>query len=465
MLTEEEIRLKLGLDTKEIDEGTRRALEKIVKFGKESEKAFYEHGERPARAFHKALHELSEQMPILGNAARIALSPIGGTLAIATAAAVHFKKALDELNESMDRISEVNRRGLGNIPAAILRAARGNARDRIRASIETDQLEDPLGERIRTARTAEERQKVLVDILQQRREAEAKVTGYNSNFARRDLLRTQIEKSGATISGAEEQLGGLTSLAESLREGRSLQKDIIDTLRSPKFAGLLSSIPGANLALAGYNFGADQKASLVTSLDATIQNFKKQIEEESKKRTEMQNTLDDEQEKHQEDVRVLQKLTEARKGLLETMRQQTERQKAYDQQISVALRNQTEVRNAPFTPGLQELAGYQGPFARIAQEVLLARNAAKRQAGFANPGELGGLNAEIRGAQFDLGNELRGATTFQGRQAAFRKYGERLQGLLTGRISPEHNLEVIADHIKQLNESAKAEGLIVRGKD
>src|SRR5690348_14949405 len=96
-LTEEEIRLKLGLDSKEIDEGTRRALEKIVKFGKESEKAFYEHGEKPARAFHKALHQLTEQMPLLGGAARIALSPIGGTLALATTAAVSLHQALERV--------------------------------------------------------------------------------------------------------------------------------------------------------------------------------------------------------------------------------------------------------------------------------------------------------------------------------------------------------------------------------
>src|SRR5690348_16921928 len=100
-LTEEEIRLKLGLDSKEIDEGTRRALEKIVKFGKESEKAFYEHGEKPARAFHKALHQLTEQMPLLGRAASIALSPIGGVLAGATAAAAYFRDMLKDVNERL----------------------------------------------------------------------------------------------------------------------------------------------------------------------------------------------------------------------------------------------------------------------------------------------------------------------------------------------------------------------------
>ena len=43
-MTEEEIRLKLSLDSKELDEGTRRALAKIGNFGMETEKTFVKVG-------------------------------------------------------------------------------------------------------------------------------------------------------------------------------------------------------------------------------------------------------------------------------------------------------------------------------------------------------------------------------------------------------------------------------------
>ena len=107
MLTEEEIRIKLGLDSSELDSGTRRALQNIPNFGKESERSFV-HGEKAARGFHKVIHELSDQVPLLGNALRIAISPIGGMFAVAAAGIAGATRYLEEFNNKLDETAAKN---------------------------------------------------------------------------------------------------------------------------------------------------------------------------------------------------------------------------------------------------------------------------------------------------------------------------------------------------------------------
>jgi hypothetical protein len=383
MISEEEIRLKLGLDTKEIDEGTRRALQKVVEFGKHSEKAFYEHGEKPARAFHKVLHQLTEQFPLLGGAARIALSPIGGTLAVAVTAAVAFNENLKKIHEMLDRIDKITSKPTGNIFAAMRTAVRGNAADRRRGEAETEELEDSLGESIRTARTAAQRQALLLKVLAARRAAEGRVTEYNSNYSGRDASRLKISKGDESIKALEGQLEQVKAVAEETRGTAT-------TWERAKSGGLFEK------SMAGLEFGMTAGESVVGKkvneiAEAAIPKLRAAIEKEAARRDALAKELDDEADAHKTDVDKLNKYTEAREKILEEERRQSALQSAYDRQLAVAGRHLREAKDAPFTPGLGELSGYSGPYAFIAREVLAGRDLAKRQAGFSNRGEFASL--------------------------------------------------------------------------
>lgn len=107
MLTEEEIRIKLGLDSSELDSGTRRALQNITGFGKEAHSSFL-HADSSARNFKKTVKELSEQVPLLGYALRVALSPIGASFAVAAAGIAYATSALEKFNQKLDETGKRN---------------------------------------------------------------------------------------------------------------------------------------------------------------------------------------------------------------------------------------------------------------------------------------------------------------------------------------------------------------------
>lgn len=108
-LTEEEIRIKLGLDTQELDSGTRNALAKIASFGKESHNHFL-HADSAAKGFKKTMHELTEQAPVLGYALRAAISPVGAAFALAAAGIGYATKSLEEFNKKLDETAAKNAR-------------------------------------------------------------------------------------------------------------------------------------------------------------------------------------------------------------------------------------------------------------------------------------------------------------------------------------------------------------------
>src|ERR1017187_1554198 len=51
------------------------------------------------RAMHTLMHKLTEASPVMGNALRIAISPVVGTLMAATMAFSYFNKKIEEANE------------------------------------------------------------------------------------------------------------------------------------------------------------------------------------------------------------------------------------------------------------------------------------------------------------------------------------------------------------------------------
>lgn len=126
-MTEEEVRIKLGLDTRELDSGTRRALQNISGFGQEAHKSFL-HGDNAAKGFKKTIHELSDQVPLLGNALRLAISPVGGMFALAASGIAAATAALDKFNEKLDATGKFNAQGTGaRAETGIARLIKGEA--------------------------------------------------------------------------------------------------------------------------------------------------------------------------------------------------------------------------------------------------------------------------------------------------------------------------------------------------
>jgi hypothetical protein len=175
--------------------------------------------------------------------------------------------------------------------------------------------------------------------------------------------------------------------------------------------------------------------------------------------------MKDEEDAHKQDIDRLKDLDAARKTLEQQTLQQAYLQQAYNEREARLLQQQQRAKDAPFTPGLGELASYRGQYGFLAREVLAGRDYAKREQGFADPEELAHLRSEYGTISADFGSDMRSARTHAARRKAFQRYSERVQGLLTGHVSPEQQLEQIANELKTLNEKAKNEGLVVRGPD
>lgn len=110
--TEEEIRAKLSLDTSVLA----RAKRDIANFSQEGHSGFV-HAESGARGFHRLLERITEASPIMGNALKLAISPINGMMAIAAGAFTLANQALEKFNESLDRMSAKNAKALLDIRA------------------------------------------------------------------------------------------------------------------------------------------------------------------------------------------------------------------------------------------------------------------------------------------------------------------------------------------------------------
>jgi len=102
-MTAEEISIKLNIDISDAEK-MRRAL---TETGKEAHKSFL-HGDSAAKGFKKTLHELSDQIPVLGYGLRALISPIGAAFAVAAAGIGYATEKLNEFNKKMDETAAKN---------------------------------------------------------------------------------------------------------------------------------------------------------------------------------------------------------------------------------------------------------------------------------------------------------------------------------------------------------------------
>lgn len=99
----EEIAVKLNIDVTDAEK-MRRSL---TDAGKEGHSSFL-HADSAAKGFRKTLHELSDQIPILGYGLRALISPIGAAFALAATGIGYATKALEDFNKKLDETGKLN---------------------------------------------------------------------------------------------------------------------------------------------------------------------------------------------------------------------------------------------------------------------------------------------------------------------------------------------------------------------
>src|SRR5581483_7835600 len=107
----EQISAELNLNTSVLG----KAKRDIEEFAREGHSGFVHIG-NGAREFHKTIHELAGQIPIVGTVIQAAFSGVGGIFVAATAAAGFFLDKLGEINKEMDARSLENMRATSSDP-------------------------------------------------------------------------------------------------------------------------------------------------------------------------------------------------------------------------------------------------------------------------------------------------------------------------------------------------------------
>ncbi len=110
----EEIIAKFGSDTTGFERGRQQVISGTQKMGQEAHKSFV-HASNGAREFHKLLHGIGEQSPLLGTALRAAISPIAGLFAGISLAITYVNSQLEELNKRFDELGRSAEQPLYNI--------------------------------------------------------------------------------------------------------------------------------------------------------------------------------------------------------------------------------------------------------------------------------------------------------------------------------------------------------------
>src|ERR1043166_852253 len=112
-MTVEELLFKMGIDGSGLDRGLRQAKIQLSGFKQESEHTFL-HAGSAAPGFHKLLEQISDRSPLMGNALKLALNPVVGLMAAATAGAAYLGEKLKEINAELDRQAMENLKPIGD---------------------------------------------------------------------------------------------------------------------------------------------------------------------------------------------------------------------------------------------------------------------------------------------------------------------------------------------------------------
>jgi hypothetical protein len=109
-VTKEQVSVELNLDTSVLG----KAKREIAEFSRDGHLGFL-HAGNGAREFHKTLHGLVEEVPVLGLALKAVLSPIGAALTAGTMLFTETQKHLEEWNKEMDKAGEEAAKPVGMV--------------------------------------------------------------------------------------------------------------------------------------------------------------------------------------------------------------------------------------------------------------------------------------------------------------------------------------------------------------
>lgn len=116
MTTIEEILIRMGF-IDQASPGIENVKRQAEGMGKETGK-WYQHAAKEGKAFHKVLEEITAQSPLLGNALKLAINPIAGTMVAAASAFAYVEKQIEELNQKLDKMESVSRAPMSNLATA-----------------------------------------------------------------------------------------------------------------------------------------------------------------------------------------------------------------------------------------------------------------------------------------------------------------------------------------------------------
>jgi DNA repair exonuclease SbcCD ATPase subunit len=398
----EEIAVKLNIDVTDAEK-MRRSL---TSAGNEAHKSFI-HGDNAARGFKKTLHELSEQIPILGWALRFAISPIGATFAAVASGIGLAAKALGGFNEKLMETAKIN------VEAITGKRIIGDDTTRWSGGIEN-------------ARGLEEYYKKRLAAMAPKR-AEWQ----------------QIEAEG----GANWFTDQATSAGEAFGLGRGA---IADAWASKRYTEAKKNL--------------DLMDDYQRKLDEILQKRKdlEDLEKEEKK------DLEDAKKEMEKRAELEKKRAEALEKQGKEIEQQWMRQSAYDHTRAGLVERARAAVNEGYIPDVSQLAETNTPYGYIARELAAAKRGAQYSMGLANPGELTSLQADQSSAYQTLlseGNAAYQKGDAKGLAAAYQRYGQKMQSLLGGRSTVNQSLDAILREMQNLNAKANGEGLVVQGAE
>lgn len=113
-MANEEIITRIGTDLTGVDSGLKSWKQKSEEASEGVQKSFIKAGSA-SKAFKNVLNDATAQFPILGAAAKLAISPIVGLLGIAGTAMVFLKEKIDSANESFKKFTEDASKPIGDI--------------------------------------------------------------------------------------------------------------------------------------------------------------------------------------------------------------------------------------------------------------------------------------------------------------------------------------------------------------
>lgn len=120
--TIDQILLRLGIDQSQVFTGLNDFKKKVEDATGHAHKSFV-HAGTGAKEFHKVLHQITEESPILGTALKAVFSPIGAVLGGATLAFTYLNKQLEEFNKHLDEMTEKAVKPMVNYHEAAKKAA------------------------------------------------------------------------------------------------------------------------------------------------------------------------------------------------------------------------------------------------------------------------------------------------------------------------------------------------------